>query len=108
MRGAVGLLLFFSSCNHSSLGLPQDLAAPADGALTLADLAPAPLFGAPTDFEGPNSPVAIAGGDFNGDGAIDLVVTGDVDNAVDVLLGNGDGTFQAPLSLAGALFPFGI
>jgi len=34
--------------------------------------------------------------DFNGDGKLDLVVGGDT---VSILLGNGDGTFQAPVDL---------
>jgi FG-GAP-like repeat len=35
----------------------------------------------------------IAVGDFNGDGKLDLAVTGT--NAASVFLGNGDGTFQS-------------
>ena len=41
-----------------------------------------------------NNPTAIAGGDFNNDGNVDLAVSDGSDNAVSVLLGNGDGTFQ--------------
>ena len=33
-------------------------------------------------------------GDFNGDGIPDLASTGGVNNAIDILLGNGDGTFS--------------
>ena len=42
--------------------------------------------------------IAVAIEDFNGDGKPDLVVTDAASYAVSVLLGNGDGTFQAALS----------
>jgi hypothetical protein len=38
----------------------------------------------------------LATGDFNKDGKLDLAVTVEDDNKVAILLGNGDGTFQAP------------
>jgi len=41
-------------------------------------------------------PDALALGDVNGDGNVDLVVGNDLGASVSVLLGNGDGTFQAP------------
>jgi hypothetical protein len=50
----------------------------------------------------PNGPTSIAVGDFDGDGTMDLAVTTNSSgNAfVWVLLGNGDGTFQAPVAYA--------
>jgi hypothetical protein len=50
-----------------------------------------------TDFDFRHSIVA---GDFNGDGKLDLALTDSNTNAVDVLLGNGDGTFQPATSYA--------
>lgn len=41
-----------------------------------------------------NDPVAVVGGDFNGDGNFDLAVMNHGDNTVSILLGNGDGTFN--------------
>ncbi len=60
------------------------------------------------------APLAVAVGDFNGDGKPDLAVAnagnpqiGD-DGNVSVLLGNGDGTFQAALNVAAGKNPFSI
>src|SRR5437660_165594 len=47
---------------------------------------------------GGNDPASVAVGDFNGDGKLDLAVANIGSNSVAVLLGNGDGTFQVPLS----------
>ena len=41
---------------------------------------------------------SVAVGDFNGDGKPDLAVANSGSNNVSVLLGNGDGTFQAPVN----------
>jgi hypothetical protein len=58
------------------------------------------------------NPVGVAVGDFNGDGAVDLAVaditTVNVASSVDILLGNGDGTFQAPVSYSAGIYPQAI
>lgn len=51
-----------------------------------------------TDIALTTAPVSLAAGDFSGDGKLDLAVaTEDLSNDyVNILRGNGDGTFQAP------------
>src|SRR5262245_34514639 len=51
------------------------------------------------------SPTSVALADLDGDGRLDIVTTNQFDNArqvpgIDVLLGNGDGSFQAPRFVA--------
>src|SRR5437879_3230526 len=60
-------------------------------------LAQTPLFNPQTEYaagsqQGPSNIVV---GDFNGDGKPDLAVSNVDSSTVSVLLGNGDGTFQA-------------
>ena len=63
----------------------------------LMSFAPAVSYAASAD------PREIIAADFNNDGRIDLVVANPTADSVNVLLGNGDGTFQSPLpSAAGA------
>jgi hypothetical protein len=50
-------------------------------------------------------PVAIAAGDFAGDGHLDLAVANSGSNDISLLLGNGDGTFQPAKSYAVGLHP---
>src|SRR4029077_9369839 len=46
-------------------------------------------------ISGVSAAYAVAVGDFNGDGKLDVAVA---DSNVTVLLGKGDGTFQSPVS----------
>jgi serine/threonine protein kinase/Flp pilus assembly protein TadD len=55
-------------------------------------------------------PEYIVVGDFNGDGKLDLAVANAIDSgtsgSVSVLLGNGDGSFQAPVRYPTGPFPY--
>lgn len=55
-------------------------------------------FAAPSEFSAGISPTRIVAGDFDHDGTgnLDLVVTNRLTNKVSLLLGNGDGSFNAP------------
>src|SRR5262245_27898089 len=61
-----------------------------------------PAFLAPIDYPVDGSPQAVVADDFNNDTILDLAVGNG--NAISVLLGNGDGTFRAPVS-SGVSFP---
>jgi hypothetical protein len=56
---------------------------------------------------GTSTPLFATVGDFNRDGKLDVAVTNDGAN-ISVLLGNGDGTFQSPVSYAAGQMPLGI
>src|SRR5262249_35085123 len=64
-------------------------------------------FFTPTTLAVGSSPVAQATGDFNGDGRVDLAVVNQGANTVSVLLGNGNGTFQAKTDFATGTSPPG-
>ncbi len=62
-------------------------------------------FQAKTDYATGSGPDALAVGDVNGDGNLDLIVGDDTGAAVSVLLGNGDGTFQTRKDYAVGSYP---
>ena len=55
-----------------------------------------------------NTTFYLAAADLNGDGKIDLLASNEVDGTIAVLLGNGDGTFQAAVAYHVANQPEGI
>lgn len=57
-------------------------------------------FASAVNYSAGNGPEWVATGDFNGDNKVDFAVANYTDKNVSVLLGNGDGTFQAPVNYA--------
>ena len=62
------------------------------------------------DYGVGDAPASVAVGDFNRDGIQDLAVANTDSSNVSVLLGNGDGTFQAAVNFDVGLdnFPFSV
>lgn len=99
-----GIFPYFCTVHDSNMvGTMRVLPTPATFTLQPT----APLVGA--------QPLAVAVGDFNGDGKLDVAVANSGDNTVTILLGNGDGTFtpasgspitgfSGPVSIAVAQF----
>jgi FG-GAP-like repeat len=68
-------------------------------------------FATPINFAtGGVAPTNVQTADFNGDGKLDLVIANRTSNNIAVLFGNGDGTFQAPVSyvLNSGTFPAAV
>jgi len=66
------------------------------------------LFSPKVDYAVGDSPYSVAVGDFNGDTFQDLVTANHTSNTVSVLLGNGDGTFQAAADYAAGVTPYSV
>jgi len=49
-------------------------------------------------FNAGANPVSLAAGDFNGDGKLDLAVANQQSENISVLMGKGDGSFQAAVN----------
>ena len=64
--------------------------------------------GTPASLNAGSSPSYVATGDFNGDGKLDLIVANLGSNDISVLLGNGDGTFQAAVNYGAGSGPRSI
>jgi hypothetical protein len=53
-------------------------------------------------------PSSVATADFNGDGKLDVVVTNSGSNNISILLGNGNGTFQAAINYPSGTNPLSV
>jgi hypothetical protein len=65
-------------------------------------------FQAPRNFFTGTDPTAIAVGDYDGDGKLDVAVSNGAANTLSILLGNGDGTLQAATTVSLPGFTFSI
>jgi len=71
-------------------------------------------FQTPVSYGTDSAPWGLAIADFRSDGKLDVVVSGGppggslLPDTLQVFLGNGDGTFQAPLTFPGGSSPFGL
>jgi len=82
-----------------------------DGTVSVLLGMPDGTFGSRTDVSAGTGPYGIVIGDFNEDGKIDIAVTntcGPSCGNISVLLGNGDGTFKAPVSYPTGPSPMGL
>src|SRR6266542_4242912 len=91
---AVKILLFFRTVAFVIM-----LPLLTNNELSFAVGCPAPSFAAARLFDVGTNPSFVAASDFNGDGKPDLAVVND--SGLSILLGNGDGTFQAKINAQG-------
>ena len=66
---------------------------------------PSAGFAKAVNYGAGSGPWSVAVGDFNGDGKPDLAVANEESNNLSVLLGNGDGTFQAGVNYVAGMGP---
>lgn len=79
------------------------------GLVTFATNAPAQTYAFnQAGFSTGASPVAVAAGDFNGDGKLDLATANSGDNTVSILIGMPDGTFALHVDYTVGTFPSAI
>ena len=108
---------YFTVADFNGDGIP-DIAATGDTAIKLSLGKGDGTYFAPVALNNQNGAINfsvsvdtfIVRGDFNGDGKVDLMAIGSPGGnnyGYSLFLGNGDGTFQNPLSVTPPSFPFG-
>ena len=116
---------FQTAVNYDVGGAPTSIAVGDfnhDGKLDLAVAVPVPgpstyvsvllgngdgTFQTAVNYNAPYAPDAVAVGDFNGDGNLDLVV-GNRSSNISVFLGNGDGTFRTAVNYSAGYNPSSV
>jgi hypothetical protein len=113
-NGAALATQFISGSKLTATVPASDIAMPATASVTVSSPAPgggvsnvvylpitspvSPVSFSRSDFDFGAAPYSVLAGDFNGDGKLDVAATDIATNSVEILLGNGNGSFQSPVS----------